>query len=90
MNSQFLVRAVNVSSSGTESIKKFTGKQHYEFTGGLGVKIRINENLFLENYIIAAQGTPANTIEYNSPDGAITNMNLGMRMGLRYGLNPAK
>ena len=84
LNNQYLLRAVNNSSSGKESIKQFTEKYHYELTGGLGIKIRLRDNMWLDNYIIAAQGNPATSIEYNSPNGAITNMNLGIRTGFYY------
>jgi hypothetical protein len=87
MNNQFLARAVNRSDEGKESIRRFSEKYHWELVGGMGIKIRLKDNLFLDNYFLAAMGNPATSVEYNSNTGAITNLNLGIRTGLRYWLD---
>jgi len=87
LNNQYLLRAINRSPEGKESIKKYSEKYHFEMTGGLGFKIRIRDNMYMDNYIIAALGNPASSVEYNSSDGAITNMNLGIRTGFYYWLD---
>ncbi len=84
LNNAFLLRAVHNSETEKESINRFTEKYHYDIIGGIGIKLRIRDNLLLENCVIASMGNPVNTKEYNSVYGAIINMNFGIKSSLSY------
>jgi len=87
LNNALLLRAVHHSTNEKESINRFTEKYHYDIIGGIGIKIRIRDNLFLDNYIIASLGNPVNTKEHNSVYGTIINMNFGIKSSLSYSVS---
>ncbi len=86
-NTLLLTSAIHKASGGKERMEKYTERFHYELEGGLGMKIRLKDDLLLENLLIAVFGNPVNTAEYNSTQGTIVNMNLGLRTGLFYTLD---
>ena len=84
---QFLMQAQHLAKEGREGIKRFTESFRYEMTGGIGLTVRLSDQLLMENVVIAELGNPFNTKEYNSTLGAIVNFNLGLKASVIYGLN---
>ncbi len=84
INNACLLKATHHFANEKESISGFSEKYHYDLIGGVGIKIRIKDNLLIDNYVIASMGNPVNKKEYNSIYGTIINMNFGIKSAIFY------
>ncbi len=85
MNNHFLIKARHVSGGDKQNLFEYSEKYHFEFVGGPGIKVRINDHLLFENFLFYSLGNPVNKYEYHSIGHIITS-NLGISFLLTYHL----
>lgn len=85
LNNHLLIKARHVSGGEKQNLIDYSEKYHFEFVGGPGIKVRINDHLLYENYLFYSFGNPVNKYEYRSIGHIITS-NLGVSFLLTYHL----
>lgn len=88
-NYKFLLSAKNRYQGEINDISEYTTGFHLDYTFGIGMKFKIQDNLILESHLMGTLG--GGSLNRTSLDGfLLSNFNYGVRVGLKYKLEGKK